>query len=134
MTTDRAGRARQQAGQGAPRQAGRPRQPRPLPPGRSLFTPDASPARQAVEQRSATTLLWLHQMPAWLPPVLAAALLIAGLAVPGIGGAIALAGLAVVLGWLAAVSWPRLSASGRLLRAAVVCCVLAGAVYRGLHG
>lgn len=114
--------------------AGRSRQPRPLPPGDTLFTPGASAARQDVERRSATVLLWLHQMPRWLPVLLVAALLITGLAVPGIGGAIALCGLAAILGWLAAVSWPRLPAQGRLLRVAAVGIVLVAAVVRGLHG
>jgi len=118
-----------------PRRAGargRQRRPRPLPPGNSLFTPDASPARASLEQRSATVLLWMHQLPAWLPPVLVVALLVIGLAVSGWGGAIALAGLAVVLGWLAMLSWPRLSAHGRLLRLAAVTAVLVVAVVRGL--
>jgi hypothetical protein len=98
-----------------------------------LFTPDASPTRASVEQRSATPLLWLHQLPTWLLPVLAVALLVAGLAVSGWGGAAALAGLAVVLGWLALLSWPRLSAHGRLLRMAAVAAVLVIAVVRGMH-
>ena len=97
-----------------------------------MFTPDASPARASLEQRSATVLLWMHQLPAWLPPVLVVALLVIGLAVSGWGGAIALAGLAVVLGWLAMLSWPRLSAHGRLLRLAAVTAVLVVAVVRGL--
>jgi hypothetical protein len=112
----------------------RTRAPRPLPKGDTLFTPDASPARQALEHRSATALLWLHQLPPWVPPVLAAALLVVGLAVGGVIGAIALCGVAAVLGWLAAVSWPRLSAQGRLLRVAAFGCVLIVAVIRGLHG
>ena len=112
----------------------RARGPRPLPKGNTLFTPDASPARQELEHRSATSLLWLYQLPAWLFPVLAAGFLVAGLAVGGAGGAAALVGLAVVLGWLAAVSWPRLSAQGRLLRVTVVCGVLAVAVFRAWHG
>jgi uncharacterized protein DUF6703 len=97
-----------------------------------LFTPDPSPARASLEQRSATVLLWMHQLPAWLPPVLAVVLLVIGLAVSGWGGAIALAGLAAVLGWLAMLSWPRLSAHGRLLRLAVIGAVLVVAVLRGL--
>jgi Family of unknown function (DUF6703) len=87
-----------------------------------------------MEQRSATTLLWLHQLPAWLPPVLAVVLLVAGLAMHGWAGAIALFGLAVVLGWLAAISWPRLSAAGRLLRVVVTGLVIVAGVVRGLHG
>lgn len=113
---------------------GRSRGPRPLPKGNTLFTPDASPARQALEHRSATSLLWLHQMPRWLIPVLAAGLLVVGFAVGGVGGAVALCGLAVVLGWLAAVSWPRLSAHSRLLRVVVIGCVLAIAAFRAVHG
>ena len=121
-------RARQRAGG-----RGRQRRPRPLPSGDTLFTPDASPARASIEQRSATPLLWIHQLPAWLLPVLAVGLLVAGFAISGVGGAVALCGLAVVLGWLALVSWPRLSAQGRALRLAVVAAVLVIAVVRGLH-
>jgi hypothetical protein len=122
-----------QASQPRAGQARRGRQPRPLPKGNTLLSPDASPGRQAVEQRSATPLLWMHQLPVWMLPVLAVGLLVAGFAVKGIGGAIALVVLAVVLGWLAAVSWPRLSAQSRLLRVIVVGAVLAAAVVRGLH-
>lgn len=86
-----------------------------------------------MEQRSAAPLLWLHQLPAWLLPLLAVGLLIAGLAAGGWGGAAALAGLAAVLGWLAALSWPRLSGQGRLLRVISVGCVLLVAVLRGLR-
>jgi len=107
------------------------RRPRPLPQGRTLFTPGASQSRQSLEHRSATSLLWLHQLPSWVLPVLAVALLVAGFAIKGWGGAIAFCGLAVVLAWLAAISWPRLSASGRLLRLVVVGAVLAGGIYSG---
>jgi hypothetical protein len=116
-------------------QAGRRRQrrPRPLPPGNTLFTPDASPARASIEQQSATPLLWLHQLPRWLLPVLAVALLVTGLAVSGWGPAIALIAVAGLLGWLAAVSWPRLSARGRLARVLAVAAVIVFAIVRALH-
>lgn len=117
----------------ASRSGQRSRGPRPLPKGNTLFTPGASPARQALENRSATYLLWLHQLPRWLLPVLAAGLLVTGFAVGGVGGALALAGLAVALGWLAAVSWPRLSAQGRMLRVLVIGAVVAIALVRALH-
>jgi len=117
----------------ASRPGRRSRGPRPLPKGNTLFTPGASPARQTLEHRSATSLLWLHQLPTWLLPVLAVVLLVAGLAVGGVGGAAVLCGLAAVLGWLAALSWPRLSAQGRLFRVAVICGVLAAAAFRALH-
>ena len=65
--------------------------------------------------------------------MLAAGLLVAGMAMGGAGGALAFGGLAVVLGWLAAVSWPRLSAQGRLLRVVVIGAVLAIAAIRAFH-
>jgi hypothetical protein len=109
------------------------RRPRPLPKGDALFTPDATPGRQQLERKSATWLLWLHQLPLWVFPVLAACLLVAGFALRGWAGAIVLFCLAAVLAWLAAVSWPRLPAQGRVLRVVIVGCVLAAGVVRGLH-
>jgi hypothetical protein len=109
----------------------RPRQRiRPLPPGQSLFTPDASPARATTERRSAKPLLYLHQLPPWVVAVLAVGLLVAGLALRGPAGAIALFAVAAVLGWLASVSWPRLSAGGRLGRLAAVGLLLALAAFQ----
>ncbi len=96
---------------------------KPLPRGSTLFTPNASPTRQATERYSARLLLFLHQLPSWVAPVVLAVLLVAGLAVKGPGGAVALCTVAVVIGWLGSVSWPRLTASsraGRLLAIAVV--------------
>ncbi|HEY5359454.1 MAG TPA: DUF6703 family protein [Streptosporangiaceae bacterium] len=96
--------------------------------GQPLYTPDASRARQSVERRSAAPLLFLRQLPVWLMPLVLVVLLIAGLAVHGIAGALALCGVALVLGWLALVSWPRLSPAGRLARILVLALVLVGAV------
>lgn len=109
------------------------RSPRPLPPGRSLYTEQASPARQGIEQRSATSLLWLHQMPRWTLPLLAVALLVTGLAVTGLPGGIALFALALVLTWLAAVSWPRVDSRGRILRVVAIAVVLGAAIIRVVH-
>jgi hypothetical protein len=97
---------------------------RPLPPGNSLYTPGASDSRRTLERSSARPLVLLHQLPVWVVPLLLAALLIAGLAVPGLVGAMALVLVAAFLGWLAALSWPRLTPSGRLLRVAAVAGVL----------
>ena len=106
------------------------RRARPLPKGDTLFTPNASAARQATERRSAKPLLYLHQLPVWIAPLLMVALLITGLAVRGPGGAVALCGVAAVLGWLAALSWPRLSAAGRLGRLLAVAVVLGVAAFQ----
>jgi hypothetical protein len=111
----------------------RQRRVRPLPPGQSLFTPDAHPARATAERRSARPLLFLHQMPAAAAPIVAVVLLIAGLAVRGPGGAVALVGVAAALGWLAALSWPRVGAAGRLGRLLAVALVLGLAVWQALR-
>lgn len=111
------------------RPAGRPRRgrARPLPRGSSLYTPGAGDTRRSLERGSARPLLLLHQFPVWLVPVLLTVLLVTGLAVPGWIGAAALVLVAAFLGWLAAVSWPRLAPGGRLLRVAAVACVLVAA-------
>jgi hypothetical protein len=106
---------------------------RPLPKGSSLYTPDASAARQATERRSARPLIFLHQLPVWVAPLVMVGLLIAGLAVRGPAGAAALCGLALVLGWLASLSWPQLSASGRLGRVLAVAMVLALAGFQAIR-
>ena len=103
---------------------------RPLPPGSSLFSPEAGPARAAAERRSARPLLFLHQLPAWVAPIVAVVLLVAGLALRGPAGAVALVGVAAALGWLAAVSWPRLSAGGRLGRLLAVAAMLGLAIWQ----
>lgn len=103
---------------------------RPLPKGDSLYTPEASPARQATESHSAKPLLFLYQLPTWVAPLVLVGLLIAGLAIRGPGGAVALCGVAAVLGWLAAISWPRLSTAGRLGRVLAVAVMLAIAGYQ----
>lgn len=106
---------------------------RPLPRGDSFYTPGASDARRRLERSSARLLVHLHQMPPWAPAVLMAVLLVVGLAVPGWGGAAALVVVAAFLGWLAALSWPRLSPGMRLLRLAAVAGVLAVAVIQALR-
>lgn len=103
---------------------------KPLPKGDTLFTPGASATRQAAERRSAKPLLYLYQLPSWVAPLLMVALLITGLAVRGPGGAVALLGVAAVLGWLAALSWPRLSPAGRLGRLLAVAAVLGVAAFQ----
>jgi hypothetical protein len=103
---------------------------RPLPKGSTMFTPGASAARQAAERRSAKPLLYLHQLPAWVPPLLLAALLIAGLAVRGPVGGVLLCGVAAVLGWLASISWPRLSSAGKAARVLAVVVMVGIAAYQ----
>ena len=93
---------------------------RPLPRGNSFYTPQASQARSSLERSSARPLVMLHQLPVWVVPIVLAGLLVTGLAVPGWLGAVALVLVAAFLGWLAALSWPRLGPGPRLLRVAAV--------------
>jgi hypothetical protein len=130
------GKARQPGSsgqQGRPARSRNSRPPRPLPPGDTLLTPGASPARQVIERRSAAPLLMLRQLPVWVAPVILVALLVTGLAVRTWPGAVALCGVAGVLGWLAALSWPRLNGQGRVLRIAVIAAVLVAAALHFLH-
>lgn len=115
---------------GSPRQQRSRQRIRPLPTGTSLYTPDASPARKAAERRSAKPLLLLYQQPAWVPPLVLVVFLITGLAVRGPVGAVALCVVAAALGWLAALSWPRLSPAGQLSRLLAVAAMLAIAGYQ----
>lgn len=87
-------------------------------------------SRQAAEQRSAVALLYLRGLPRWLLTLLLAALLIAGLAVRGWGGAAALCLVAAFLSWLAFLSWPRAAAGARLARVAAVALLLAVAAFQ----
>jgi len=90
-------------------------------------------ARQSVQQRSAAPLVYLRQLPAWVPPAVLIALLVAGLAVRGWPGAIALCLVAAFLAWLGFLSWPRLSAAGRLGRAAGIVVLLGVAAFQALR-
>jgi hypothetical protein len=62
--------------------------------------------------------VFLHQLPRWVLPLALVGLLIAGMIGTGWVGASALLVLAALLGWLAYLSWPSTSLSGRLLRIA----------------
>ena len=92
---------------------------------RLFYTPDATPRRQYVEQRSAPLLLRLRQAPRWLVALAPVGLLLAGLAAPPVVGAVAMLVLVALLGWLGYLSWPSLSIPGRLLRSITLVLLLA---------
>ncbi len=94
----------------------------------ALATPRPGGGRLAVERRSAAPLVFLRQLPAWLPPLVLAGLLVAGFAVRGLAGGAALGMVAVFIGWLGYLSWPRLRGAGRAGRVAAVACLIALAV------
>lgn len=82
------------------------------------------PEESGLRRRSAVFLVYVNQLPRWVPLVLLPILLIVGLAVPGVGGAVALVVLAFVVWFLFMVA-PTRSASHRLIRLAVPVVILA---------
>lgn len=106
-----------------------PASPRPLPQGDTFATPNPSPLRAGVERRSAALLVFLHRLPRWVPLVLMLGLLAAALLLKGVLGAVFLVALAVILVWLAFVSWPTLRPGDRAFRVLAIVVVLAGAAY-----
>jgi hypothetical protein len=86
--------------------------------------------RRSVEQRSATPLVYLRHLPRWVPMIVLAALLVAGLAASGPVGAAALCLVAAFLAWLGYLSWPRLAGAGRAGRVVVVALLLALAAFQ----
>lgn len=92
-----------------------------------------SPLRRAVERRSAVPLAWLATRPRWLPFLVVLALLLGGLFAPPAVGVALLVVLAVLLGWLAYLAWPRLPGGGRFARVAVLALVVVAIVQRTLE-
>ncbi|NYH54199.1 hypothetical protein HNR06_003788 [Nocardiopsis arvandica] len=105
---------------------------RPLPGGGAPTprTEGAGRLRRSVEERSAVPLVWLHQRPRWLAPLVLGALFVAGLMAPGLVGALCLLLVAVFLVWLAFLTWPSLAAQQRMPRVLMVVVVLVLAAAR----
>jgi hypothetical protein len=84
-----------------------------------------STLRESFERASLPAITRLSSLPRFVPFLLVLGLLVAGIFVPGWGWVlIALATL--VLLWILALAWPRLTMPERLMRVAV--CVMLGAV------
>jgi hypothetical protein len=80
--------------------------------------------------RSQVLLARLHALPRLTVPAIVLVLTVAGLLAPPLIGAPCLVVLAVFLGWLASLAWPRLDSTGRLLRALVVGLLVGAAIAR----
>jgi hypothetical protein len=80
--------------------------------------------------RSQVVLARLHAMPRLTVPAIVLVLTVAGLMAPPPVGVLCLVILAVFLGWLASLAWPRLDTTGRLLRALVVGLLVGAAIAR----
>jgi hypothetical protein len=94
------------------------------------MSPASTGLRRAVERRSAPLLVFLSAQPKLAIPVVSVLLLIGGLALPPAGGAICLALLLVLVGWLSYLSWPAVVGPARLVRVATVALVLFALVQR----
>jgi hypothetical protein len=81
-----------------------------------------------LEALSARPLLVMNRLPRWLLPVLLAILLVTGLAISGLLGAVLLLVLVLFLAWLVFLSWPVLPATTRIIRLVIVVAILGAAV------
>lgn len=93
-----------------------------------METQDASGLRSRVERWSAKPVLYLHGLPRVVLLAAVFALLVVGMAGSGWVGAAGLLALLVALGWFAYLNWPVLDLPGRLLRAAALVVLAAGAI------
>jgi asparagine N-glycosylation enzyme membrane subunit Stt3 len=75
---------------------------------------------------------FLGGLPRWLPLVVVAALMAAGLLVGGVIGAVFLVVVAGLAGWLAVLSWDGTPPAGRALRLAVIVVLLVIAARQAL--
>lgn len=96
-------------------------------------SPDyTSPLARKIAAASMPALIWLHSRPRWFLLVLIGVLLLAGLLVQGIPGALLLLVLATFLAWLLLLSWPVLQGGGRLGRVLMVAMVAGAALVKVL--
>ena len=91
---------------------------------------EQSGVRGAVERRSAPVLRWLSARQKVLLPALVVVLLVGGLAVPPPWSLLLLAGLGLLLLWLAYLSWPALDGRARALRVAMLALVVVALAQR----
>jgi hypothetical protein len=92
--------------------------------------PPSTGLRRSVERRSAPLLVFLSHQPKLLVPVVSLVLLIAGLALPGVLGAVCIALLVLLVGWLCYLSWPVVVGPARAVRALTVGLLLVLVVQR----
>jgi hypothetical protein len=86
--------------------------------------------RGGLERASLPLITRLHQAPRWLVGALPGVVLLAGLLTPIPWGPALLGFVTLFLGWLLALSWPRLEPKSRLIRTSVVVLLTAFVVAR----
>ena len=93
-------------------------------------TPAPPTLRHQVDATSRLLLLRLHRLPRAVVPLATVALVLVGVLAPPAVGLVALAVVALFVGWIAYLSWPVVSTSGRLLRLVMVALVVVLALTR----
>jgi hypothetical protein len=104
------------------------------PTGEEIPVADARSWRTDVTEHTAGFATVLGRLPWWLPLIAVAALTVGGLVAGGVVGAVLIAVVALLGGWLAVLRWDELPASGRLVRVLGVALLLAVAVRKVLTG
>ncbi|GAC1609854.1 MAG: hypothetical protein NVS3B26_13410 [Mycobacteriales bacterium] len=92
----------------------------------------AMSVRVTVEKRSAPVLVLLSQQHKAVVPLLSVLLLIGGLALPVLLGAVCLLLLAAFVGWLTYLSWPVIVGQARAVRVATLALILVACISRAL--
>lgn len=93
-------------------------------------SPTTPTMRTSVERASRPLLVRLHVLPRAVVPLGTVVLVMVGVLAPPAVGLVALAVVALFVGWVAYLSWPAVTASGRLIRLAMVALVVALALTR----
>jgi hypothetical protein len=94
----------------------------------------SSPLRQRITKVSYPYVAKLHAAPKLTLPAIALVLALVGAFAPVAVGAPALVLLALLLGWLAYLSWPVVARSARNLRVFSILVILLFAVWRVVNG
>ncbi len=89
-----------------------------------------SEVRRTVEERSAVLLLFLRQLPRWVPFLVVLAATLGGLFGHGAPAGFAIIVIFLFVGWLSYLAWPVLTPPARLARAAALVVLLVAAVLR----
>lgn len=90
-----------------------------------------STLRTAVEKASLPLLTRLSALPRLVPFLIVLVLMVAGILIPGWGFVLVLL-VALFLGWMLFLAWPRLAPPERMMRLAVVAIAVAIAITQAL--
>lgn len=87
-------------------------------------------ARDRLERHSLPLLLALRRVPQWALFLVVVGCVVGGLLLTGPAAAALLGVVALLLGWLLVVAWPRLTDGQRLMRTLTAALVAGAAIWR----